>query len=378
MNRRAPRAVASVLALVSCLAVAAADDAARLETLRAKLGELSERQADGVEQRDALTRELRTTERQVATAAGVLRDAEAALAAEQRELDALARDRAARQAALGRERGALAAQVRAAYVTGREERLKLLLNQEDPARVGRTLVYYDRFNQARSERIGRVNAALAALADLERQLAAKVAVLTGVKRARAGALADLQRTRDARRAVVAKLGAELAERGRRVARLEREAGQLRRLLESIGDVFADAPDEVARPFAKQQGRLPWPVRGKVLRRFGEPRADGRLRWEGLLIESAPGSEVKSVASGRIAFADWLPHYGMLVIVEHGDGFLSLYGHNQSLYKQHGEWVQRGEVLGRSGDSGGQDRAALYFEVRKGKQPLDPRKWLAKR
>ena len=144
-------------------------------------------------------------------------------------------------------------------------------------------------------------------------------------------------------------------------------------------MFIDAPDGgPSKPFAQMRGRLPWPVRGRVLHRYGEQRPGGRLLWEGMLIESAAGGEVKSVAAGRVAFADWLPHYGLLVILEHGDGYLSLYGHNQTLYKQLGEWVQRGERIAASGDSGGQQRAALYFEVRKGKEPQDPRKWLAKR
>jgi septal ring factor EnvC (AmiA/AmiB activator) len=372
------RAALAVLALVAPLAAGAATDAARLDKLRAQLDALAEHQASDVERRDALTRELRTSERLVAAADAARREAEAALATEQRALAGLQRERGAAEAALARERGLLAAQVRAAYVAGREERLKLLLNQQDPSRVGRTLVYYDRFNEARSARIEEVDAARAALADLERQIEAKVAVLAGVRKARAAALADLTRTRDARRAVVARLEADLKARGAKVTRLEREAGQLKRLLESIGDVFADSPDEVQRPFAKQRGRLPWPLKGRVLRRFGEARAEGRLRWDGWLIETPSGSEVRSVAGGRVAFADWLPHYGMLAIVDHGDGYLSLYGHNQALYKQHGEWVQRGEVLALSGDTGGQDRAALYFEVRQGKQPVDPRLWLAKR
>ena len=192
------------------------------------------------------------------------------------------------------------------------------------------------------------------------------------------ALAELTELRGSRRALHAKLDADVAQRGRDIARLTRESDKLRQLLESIGDVFVDAPESgPTKPFASLRGKLPWPARGRVLHRFGEARV-GRLVWEGWLIESSSGAEVKSVAAGRVAFADWLPHYGLLVIVEHGDGYLSLYGHNQALYKQLGEWVQRGERIAASGDSGGQQRAALYFEVRKGKEPQDPRKWLAKR
>jgi septal ring factor EnvC (AmiA/AmiB activator) len=357
----------------------AADDAIKLDKLRAKLTTLSEKQSADVDRRGGLVKDLRGIERQVSAASAKLAEVTAEQAAEQKALDALNAERKRRMEALKRERGALAGQVKAAFVAGREERLKLLLNQQDPAVVGRMLAYYDRFNLARSQRIARVDAALAEIATVSRSIESKLAVLGGVKRARAAALEDLTALRTSRRALLAKLDADVAQRGRDIAKLTREQERLRALLEQIGDVFVDAPDgEAGRPFAQLRGRLPWPVRGRLLHRYGEQRPGGNLRWEGLLIESAAGGEVKSVAAGRVAFADWLPHYGLLVILEHGDGYLSLYGHNQTVYKQLGEWVQRGERIAASGDSGGQQRAALYFEVRKGKVPQDPRLWLARR
>jgi septal ring factor EnvC (AmiA/AmiB activator) len=255
----------------------------------------------------------------------------------------------------------------------------VLLNLEDPSRVGRVLEYYARFNAARSARIAKVDAAVAELTRLGHEVESKVAVLNGVRKARAGALDELQQARDARRQALAGLEKEIKQRGGELARVTREAERLRRLLDSIGDVFADAPfDGAATPFPKQKGRLPWPLKGRVLADYGQPRAEGRLKWEGLLIESQAGAPVRAIAAGRIAYADWLPFYGMLVIVEHGDGYMSLYGHNQAIEKQAGEWVQRGDTLALSGDSGGQNRAALYFELRKGKEPQDPRRWLARR
>ena len=384
MRPAARHALAVVLsgafAATGAFALAPASDAEKLDALRDKLASLSEKQSTDVDRRGGMVKALRAIERQVAAASNTLDQVSAELAAEQKGLDALQRERKRRLELLARERGALAGQVRAAFVAGREERLKLLLNQQDPARVGRMLAYYDRFNRTRSERIARVDAALAELAGITRNIETKLAVLNGVKRARVGALADLTDLRASRRAVLGRLDADVAQRGRDISRLQQESDRLRRLLESIGDVFVDAPDSgPTRPFAQSRGKLPWPVRsGRVLHRFGESRAEGRMTWEGLLIESSAGAEVKSVAAGRVAFADWLPHYGLLVIVEHGDGYLSLYGHNQTLYKQLGEWVQRGERIAASGDSGGQQRAALYFEVRKGKAPQDPRKWLARR
>jgi septal ring factor EnvC (AmiA/AmiB activator) len=356
-----------------------AADPHKLDQLRARLATLSTQQQTATDQRGALTRDLKRDEQRVATAAATLREAERDLAEQQRALDALRRDEELQRRTLKRERSTLAAQVRSAYASGREERLKVLLNLEDPSRVGRVLEYYARFNAARGARIAKVDAAVAELTRLGHEVESKVAVLNGVRKARAGALDELQQARDARRQALAALEKEIKQRGGELARVTREAERLRRLLDSIGDVFADAPfDGAATPFPKQKGRLPWPLKGRLLASYGQPRAEGKLKWEGLLIESQAGAPVRAIAAGRIAYADWLPFYGMLVIVEHGDGYMSLYGHNQAIEKQAGEWVQRGDTLALSGDSGGQNRAALYFELRKGKEPQDPRRWLARR
>lgn len=369
----------AIVLLAASGAIAAAPDAAKLDQLRARLDKLSAQQQSATDQRGTVTRELKRDEQRVAIAAVTLREVERELVVEQRALDALRRDEQTHRATLKRERRTLATQVRSAYAAGREERLKLLLNLEDPARVGRVLEYYDRFNRARGARIAKVSAAVTELTRVARAIEGKVAVLSGVRRARAGALAELEQARGSRRTALAKLDAEIRARGGELARVSREAERLRQLLESIGDVFVDAPfDATTTPFPRQKGRLPWPIKGRVLASYGQPRAEGKLKWEGLLIESQAGAPVRAVATGRIAYADWLPFYGMLVILEHGDGYLSLYGHNQSINKQAGEWVQRGETIALSGDSGGQNRAALYFEVRKGKEPQDPRKWLGKR
>src|SRR5690606_39831217 len=119
-----------------------------------------------------------------------------------------------------------------------------------------------------------------------------------------------------------------------------------------------------------------PSGGKVVAKYGESRADGRMRWNGLMIAAAPGTPVRAISYGRVAYADWLPHYGLLLIIEHGDEFLSLYGHNQTLYKEVGDWVETGEIVAAMGDSGGQQKAALYFEIRHKKDVQDPRRWFA--
>jgi septal ring factor EnvC (AmiA/AmiB activator) len=377
--------VASLFLALTPSLVPAAPDAAttqrKLEQARARIGELETRQASDLDRRGRALRELRDAEREAARAARALREAEQALAVEQRAFDKLKGEQKSAEQALAAERGALARQMRAAYATGREEKLKLLLNQQDPAALQRMLAYYDYFSTARRTRIERVNELIASLARLGADIEAKVAVLDARRKERAQVATELAVMRDARSRLVRELDKDIRDRKQRLARVTQEAQRLGRLLDSLDDVFKDIPPDAGGPqraFSRSRGQLPWPASGRVLANFGEQRPEGRLRWEGMLIGAEVGAPVRAVSRGRVAYADWLPHYGLLVILEHGDGYLSLYGHNQQLHKRAGDWVERGEVIANIGDSGGQQRAALYFEIRQGKQPQDPRRWMVAR
>ena len=351
----------------------------QLEALRAEIQQLQRELARDIGQRDRLTGELRETERELGRAANALRDVNVRLQFKQERLQQLEAEQRAREAALAAERDALAAQVRAAYITGREEKLKLLLNQQDPATLGRVLAYYDYLNRARAARIENVNAQLARLAVLEKEIAAEVAALDDARAERKRILAELEQARDQRATLLARLEAEIRDQNTELKRLQADERALAELVQSLLNVFADIPDSLANgaAFKDLRGRLPWPTKGSVVADFGDPRADGRMQWNGMMIGGSPGTPVRAVSHGRVAYADWLPHYGLLMVLEHGDGYLSLYGHNQALYKEVGDWVEPGEIIAAIGDSGGQQRAALYFEIRHGKRLEDPRRWLAK-
>jgi septal ring factor EnvC (AmiA/AmiB activator) len=120
--------------------------------------------------------------------------------------------------------------------------------------------------------------------------------------------------------------------------------------------------------------LSWPTDGQVVKRFGDPRADGRLKWQGIILSAPAGSDVRAVYNGRVIFSDWLDGMGLLLIIEHGDGYMSLYAHNQDLLKEVGEWVEPGEMIAHVGDSGGRAAAGLYFEIRKNGEPVNPGQW----
>lgn len=351
-----------------------------LEDLRAEIQKVQQALARDLGKRDELTRELRSAERELSAAASALREVNIKLEYKQERLSKLEAEQRARRAALAAERDALAAQVRAAYIAGREEKMKLLLNQQDPATFGRVLVYYDYLNRERSDRIGRVNQQLARLEELEKEIAAEVAALDDAREERAEILARLEATRDQRANVLAELEESIRDRNAELEQLRRDERALADLVQSLLDVFADIPARLDNraAFNSLRGKLDWPASGRVVANFGQSRAEGRMRWNGLLIASEPGTPVRAVSHGRVAYADWLPHYGLLLILEHGDGYMSLYGHNQTLYKEVGDWVEPGEIVAAMGDSGGQQRAALYFEIRHNKDIQDPRRWLTSR
>lgn len=349
----------------------------QLDALRARIQGMQRELARDIGRRDELTAGLRDTERELGRAANILREANITLQYKQERLQELEAEQRARRAALAAERKALAGQIRAAYMAGREEKMKLLLNQQDPATLGRVLTYYDYLNRARAARIDRVNNQLARLAVLEMEIAREMTALDAARAERRAVLEALKQTRDQRAGLLARLETRIRDRNAELRQLQADERALSELVESLLDVFADIPDRLAgrTRFAQLRGQLQWPTQGNVVAHFGQPRADGRMQWNGMMIAGSPGTPVRAVSHGRVAYADWLPHYGLLMVIEHGEGYLSLYGHNQTLYKEVGDWVETGEIVAAIGDSGGQQRAALYFEIRNGRDVEDPRRWL---
>ncbi|MDX1434567.1 MAG: peptidoglycan DD-metalloendopeptidase family protein [Gammaproteobacteria bacterium] len=391
MSRRIARhIIAGLLAGAAALGAparaVAADDTAR--------GDAEARLAEVRRRIETLSRELGETRDARDSLAGRLRESELEAARLGKELAALERRRADRESGIARltaARGALEADialarreleryVRAAYATGRQDRLKLLLNQENPATVSRALAYYDYFNRARARRIAALADDLERLARIERDIAAEVRELARLAEERAGALAALESERERRRGVLAELARELEAKGSRLERLQRDERELSelvaRIAAEIARELADIPPAGAAesPFPSRRGRLPWPVAGELRHRFGTPRGSGDLTWQGVVIDASPGSPVHAVSHGRVAFADWLRGFGLLMIIEHGDGYMSLYGHNSSLLKEVGDWVAGDEVVASVGDSGGRARAGLYVEIRHEGAPVDPQAW----
>ena len=375
--------------LVACLAVAAMPALAQpadrekkeaaaeqqLQTLRQQIKAITaeQRKLDG--ERSDASKSLREADAQVGEAVRALRRTEAGIATTEVELRDLQQQQARLEAGLSEQREALAALVRSAYALGRHEQLKLLLAQDRMADLARVLAYHRYFQADRQERITGLLGELEALAAVARRIQDQRDVLAAALIQQQADLDALEAQRADRAKVLAGLEAGFKDRAARLAALGRDEKTVLKLLEQLRDAVADIPRQVddTRPFASRRGQLGRPLAGSVLAAFGGKLPDGRSS-DGWLVAGTAGAEVRAVAPGRVAFSDWLKGYGLLVIVDHGDGWMSLYAFNDALLKDVGDWVRAGDPLATVGSSGGQGRPALYFELRRNGQPQDPKPW----
>jgi septal ring factor EnvC (AmiA/AmiB activator) len=356
-------------------ASAAESQRAELETVRSRIDGLRAQMQSISEDKSEWVGQLQQTEQQIGRLARKLRVLEGQLQRQREELERLGREREAQAQALAEQRKALARQVRAAYAMGRQERLKILLNQQDPATVGRIMTYYDYLGRARAAKMQAIRGQLQALADTEQRIFDEERELHSLRERQQSELAALERSQAQRRDVIARLTLELTDQGEQLDRLQSDEQQLEMLITGIEQALADIPvgDMAEIAFAGRRGQLPWPARGRVLNRFGAQRLGG-LVWDGVIIAAPEGQEVLAVHHGRVAFADWLRGFGLLLIVDHGDGYMTLYGHNQSLFKEVGDWVDAGEPVALVGSSGGRDQAGVYFGIRHEGRAVDPARW----
>lgn len=278
------------------------------------------------------------------------------------------------------QRQSLSEQVRAAYAIGRQQQVKMLLNQQDPAEMGRVMVYFDYLNRAREQHIREFLHSIAEKQRVEEELNTALNEYQEGLKTRKKQKNTLFSQRLKRNQLLARLEQEINNQEKNLTELENSRNRIENLLMSLGELLADIPQSPSdlRPFKQQKGKLPWPASGPFLASYGETRNQGGLKWNGVLIGSARGTPVRAVSHGRIAFADWLQGFGFITIIDHGEGYMSLYGHSETLTKQAGDWVNAGEVIATSGDSGGQPMPGVYFEIRSRGKPVNPGGWCSRK
>jgi septal ring factor EnvC (AmiA/AmiB activator) len=376
MVERARPGLAALLAALACVlagqAAPQADAERELEEVRERIESLQRSMRRDTNRRDALSGQLRDAEEDVRDARGRLSDVRKRLAETDANLERLAAERERNEEALKQQHEELAAALRTAYVGGQQEEFKLLLSQEDPATLGRMLVYYAYFGRARAGKIAEIQGIVAQIdedAAAEALVRERLAALEAESRKE---LSSVDAARDERSKALKAMNAQIRTRNDSIAKLKREADSLEKLIADLRRAMSDLPPTGGQAFEKVRGRLAWPVAGKLIARFGQARGGG-LKWNGVMIEAARGAPVKALYDGRIAYADWLPGMGLLVIVDHG-GYMSLYAHNEQIYKSVGDRVGGGEAISTVGDTGGRSKPGLYLEIRRGARAIDPIPW----
>lgn len=384
--------LARFVSLAICLAatanVAHASQQEELENLRNRIA--------------AVQREMDKTSESKSEAADALRESERAISNSNRKLAQLAAQQHSADKKLGKlqtqhekinadmagQQLLLGKLLYQQYLGGKQEYLKLLLNNQDPDQVARDLTYYQYIARSRANWLATLRENLAALDQVSIATREQRSELESLRAQQSAQKATLQKEQRARKSMLVKISQQLRRQRREINRLQRDESRLARLVEKLTQMLAEPkskslfrndnlPDDRfdGNPFDQLRGRLALPVKGVITNRFGTPR-DSTVDWKGLFIRTSSGQTVKAIAAGRVVFADWLRGFGNLLIIDHGKGYMSLYGNNETLYKQVGDVLNGGDIIAAVGNTGGNEDFGLYFELRHQSKPLDPMKWMA--
>ncbi len=348
----------------------------QLQNLGRKIGGLRQQLKSQRASRKLTAARLRKTELRLGALGRQLRDIETGLAHKSGLLKVLRKRHAKQRDKLQQMRSELARQLRAAYATGREDYLKVILNQEDPHALARVMTYYQYFSQARARQITELQQQIRQLKETEATIGLEKAALAHLQSRKTLSRAEVETQRHQRHLILGRMDVGIRDDRAQLKQLLRNKKQLEQLLQELGRKLSDIPEtpQTSQRFPEHRGKLPWPSRGRLIQRFGTLSAGGNLSHQGVRIAAPYGAVVSSIFRGRVAFSDWLRGFGLLLIIDHGDGFMSLYGHNESLLKEAGDWVDQGETIANVGDSGGQAKSGLYFSIRRNGKPINPQKW----
>jgi len=274
---------------------------------------------------------------------------------------------------------ALKNQIQAAHAGGKQEYLKLLFNQEDPGKVGRTLVYYEYLNKARMSKIQEFNNTLEKLRQVEKDIRTEQQKLKSLESKQTEANKRLANLKKKQQKSISQLNKTLKNNSKQLKEWQTNELDLKSLLETLKHTVETLiPEESLSGLSGLKGKLRWPVRGRVKENFGSKRGNQTMRWSGVIIAAKEGEQINAIHHGRIVYSDYLRGFGLIIIIDHGDGYMSLYGHNEALFKQPGDWVEAGEQIATVGQSGGYPTTGLYFEIRLKSKALNPVKFIQRR
>jgi septal ring factor EnvC (AmiA/AmiB activator) len=362
-----------VFILILMVVSAATMSNEQIRELELRIKKLKAQMYNARSQYGRLQQKLKQKEEQIADIANRITTLQNALINKQRTLYQLKTQEDQIQIKLQAKRKILAKQITAAYVMGRQDYLKLWLNQEDAFSIGRMLTYYDYFNRTKTNQIKKIQTSLQALTTLQNTIKLKKADINNVINAHIKKKQRLILSYQQRKKILSQLANTLESQSSEVKRLEENKRHLEALLSTL-EKAPKAENVEQINFAKFKGKLASPVKGRILKRFGD-KLVADLKWQGMLIAAPLGNKVRVVAPGQVIFAQWFRNFGLLIIIDHGQSYMSLYAHNQSLYVKMGDWVQANDIIATVGNSGGNKISALYFEIRYQAKPQAPRYWL---
>ena len=366
----------------------------RIEAIQKKLAEAEESKAEAADALATSERAISDANRAVANLSDQSRSANVRVTELKREI-------AATESEVKRQRAAAANLLYRQYTAGRPDTLAVLLSGRDPNAIARDLHYLTYIGRARTDLITALGATLSRQRSLFEEAESKAAEIAAVTIEQTRQRKKLEEEKRARAQVLVRISRDIEQQRREIGTLKRDESRLARLVEQLARLVARTPKprpageprarsepllqnerlpEAERdqgPFVRLKGRLALPVRGELANRFGSPRQGGGVVWKGLFIAARGGEEVRAIAGGRVVFADWLRGFGNLLIVDHGESYMSLYGYNETLYRQVGDVIRGGERIAAVGNTGGHTDSGLYFEMRHEGRPFDPMTWVSR-
>ncbi len=363
-----------ILSVVAAGSVAQ-DKQQQLQRLRSQMQEIQSDLSDKQKRRQAMQQELMSAEKKIGRQSRELKKLDQKLAMQKQRIRVAKMQQGLNRNSLTSQRHTMERQIRAAYAIGRQDRLKLLLNQQDPAVAGRLMIYHDYFNRSRVQQLDLIQDTLSKLQHAEREMTAEEERMRALQARKQREKSGLEKSRGSRKKLIAKLNRKISSGGVRLKELQEDEKRLQNLLAKIQTQSSQQSRFQSRkkPFQSRKGKMSWPTKGKFKARFGAKKRGG-LKWDGVLISAPEGVDVKAVYHGKVVFADWLRGFGLMLILDHGDGYMTLYGHNQSLTRQAGDLVGSNDVVAVLGDSGGQTEPGVYFAMRHKGRPINPAKW----
>lgn len=383
-NKHLPHVTAAIIVILSFLFAfpLQAEQSNRNESAqkqnRAKLSDVQKAIAkqesnifDANKQRSSLEQQLKNDDLAIAKVAKAINKIETDLETTQEKISALALKKKQLTIAKQRQERLLAQQLRAAYTTGQHDYLKLLLNQDQSEKIQRTISYYQYLNQARTKEIDNFQVTIAQLLKVSTEHQTQIEYLQQLKDEQLQQDTQFRRSKVQRSKTLKKLGRKLLSSQQQLNKLKAEENNLNQALIKLAALIQAEIDLTGLSQLKR--KLSWPVKGRILHRFGT-RKQGYLTWKGVLISAPISRQVQTIHNGKVLFSDWLKGYGLLTVIDHGNGYMSLYAHNQTLLKSVGDRVETGEPIALIGQSGGLEQSGLYFEIRHQGKALNPKLW----